>query len=97
MSSIKHGDRVKDKISQLTGIVIGITEWMYGCRRISVQPEQFKDGMIVDMFCVDEPQLKVLERGVITREAVAPTPRRHGPREDAQPRPQAQTRKEGSE
>ena len=66
MSRIALGDRVKDKISGLSGICIGITDWIYGCRRVSVQPEQSKDGVPVASFCGDEPQFWVVDAGVIT-------------------------------
>lgn len=84
MSNITLGDRVKDKISGLKGIAIGATNWLYGCRRITVQPEDSKDGKPCDTFCVDEPQLEVLKSAVV----VPPSPkqsepaRKHGPRPD---------------
>lgn len=34
------GDRVRDSISRLSGVVIGRTEWLYGCVRLTVQPEE---------------------------------------------------------
>jgi hypothetical protein len=77
----------------LTGIAIGMTTWMYGCRRIVVQPEESKDGKPVDTFCVDEPQLDIMKKGVMKSFAppqdAAPEQeqqRRHGPRPDAQRR-----------
>jgi len=57
---VQLGDRVKDKISGLKGIVIGVTEWPYGCRRITVQPEEAKDGRPADAFTVDDPQCDVV-------------------------------------
>lgn len=36
---VELGDRVKDKISGLKGIAVGISNYLYGCRRISIQPE----------------------------------------------------------
>lgn len=87
-AEIELGDRVKDRITGLKGIAVGETNWLYGCRRIVIQPETEKDGKPADTFCVDEPQLELLERGVIQpRQPVAaaevPPPRRHGPRPDA--------------
>jgi hypothetical protein len=84
MESINLGDRVKDRITGLAGIAIGITGWLYGCRRVTIQPEEAKDGRPADTFTVDEPQLDLVEAGVIApyETPVEPTPR-HGPRPDA--------------
>jgi hypothetical protein len=88
MSRIELGDRVRDRITKVGGIVVGTTEWLYGCRRIVIQPEGSKDGKPAETFCVDEPQLELLESGVIRRtpwpeaKAVPPPPRTGGPRPD---------------
>ena len=63
--TVNHGDRVQDKISGVTGIVVGITEWIYGCRRITIQPEETKDGSPVESCTFDEPQVKILKAGVL--------------------------------
>jgi hypothetical protein len=62
---VELGDRVADKISGFKGIAVGLTEWMYGCRRITIQPEETKDGSPVECAVFDEPQLKILARGVV--------------------------------
>ena len=62
---VELGDRVKDVITGMTGIVFGISDWLYGCRRITVQPEKEKDGKPAETFCVDEPQLKITKKGAI--------------------------------
>ena len=82
--SVQLGDRVKDKISGLKGIVIGVTEWLYGCRRITVQPEEAKDGKPADAFTVDDPQCDVVDRAAIAPAVVkSKQTRSHGPRQDA--------------
>jgi hypothetical protein len=65
MDRIELGDRVKDKISGLKGIAVAITQWLYGCRRVTIQPEELKDGKPVDNFTADEPQLDVVKKGVL--------------------------------
>ena len=40
---IQLGDRAKDRISGFEGIVIGIGQWLHGCRRISIQPTELRD------------------------------------------------------
>ena len=89
MSQVELGDRVKDKISGLKGIAIGVTNWLYGCRRITVQPEVATDGKPAEAFAADEPQLEIVKEGIIkpahpvvsAQDQKAP-PRRHGPRKD---------------
>jgi hypothetical protein len=83
---VELGDRVEDKITGLKGIAVGITNYLYGCQRIMVQPEESKDGKPVDTFYVDEPQLEIVDkRAVAGRVIKAEEERPHGPREDAQP------------
>ena len=86
MDRIELGDRVKDRITGLRGIAIGATDWLYACRRIVIQPERSKDNKPADTFCVDEPQLELVERAVIQppRPPVfkAPPPKTGGPRPD---------------
>lgn len=92
---INLGDRVKDTITGLKGIVIGKTEWLYGCLRLTVQPEESKDGKPADSFAVDEPQVELLKAAVIKARQIEQTPgrdaivRRHGPRADPSPRSSA--------
>ena len=60
---IQLGDSVKDRITGYTGIVIGITDWLHGCRRMTVQSQELKDGKPPDSLCIDEPQLEIVESG----------------------------------
>lgn len=59
--TIKLGDRVKDKYTPLEGTVMAIAEHLNGCRRMCVQSEEMKDGLPVDSYWLDEPQLKVIK------------------------------------
>ncbi len=83
---IQLGDRVVDKITGLKGIAIGETQWLYGCNRITIQPEEFKDGKPVDSFCVDREQLELVKAQVIIpkdkKEAEKKNPA--GPRESSE-------------
>ena len=62
---ITTGDQVKDRISGMTGIVVSITEHLYGCRRCYVQPQEVKDGKAVEGVMFDEPQLEILQQRAI--------------------------------
>lgn len=77
-TTIKLGQKVRDKLSGAEGTAIGMTEWLYGCRRVTVQPFATKEDKPTDAFVVDEPQLEVVE----DTPAPKATPK-HGPRTDA--------------
>jgi hypothetical protein len=61
--AVELGDKVKDVITGLEGIVTAIAEHLVGCRRMIVQPKGITDdGKMKESYWVDEPNLKVLER-----------------------------------
>lgn len=68
---VNLGDKVKDPVTNLEGIVIGRTEFLYGCTRIGVQPKISKDGKMPDAHWFDEPQLKVVKKAEIKRQTEA--------------------------
>jgi hypothetical protein len=57
MASIKLGDVARDTITGFEGVVIGDTKWLHGCRRLTLQPRELKDGKPIDPLSFDEPQL----------------------------------------
>lgn len=84
--SVNLGDKVRDRITGFEGIVIGITEWLWQCRRPIVQPATLQsDGKPIDSQSFDEPQLEVIEPGVFVPPLeIAARPKRRetgGPRE----------------
>ena len=60
--NVKTGDRVRDPLSELEGIVVARTDWMYGCVRVSIQPAEIKDGKPVDWVNLDEPQCEAVPK-----------------------------------
>lgn len=64
MSEIKLGCKAKDTITGFTGIVTSITEWLNGCRRVGIQPQELKDGSIVKEHVFDIEQLEYIDHGV---------------------------------
>ena len=58
------GDRVKDPITGMTGIVTCITTWLHGCIRIGVQPEKLKDGKPLEAIYFDQSQLELVKKRV---------------------------------
>jgi len=77
MPEVKLGSKVKDKITGLTGIAVARTCWLHGCVRVTIQPQELKDGKPLDNYTVDEPQCEVIEEE--KKPAAAP---RHGDREN---------------
>jgi hypothetical protein len=75
----KLGDLAQDKISGFKGIVMARCEWLYGCVRVTLQPQEVHDGKPVDQQTFDEDQVRVLTAGVESSET-APE-RRGGGRE----------------
>ena len=75
------GDLLKDRVSGLTGVAMGVTSYVYGCRRWGIAPRETKDGQPIAWAWFDEPQLDLLEPGVL---AVPNAPTTGGPRFDAQ-------------
>ena len=59
------GYEVEDVVSGLTGIAIARTDWLYGCIRICIQPPAM-DGKLPGTVSFDEPQLKIISKGVKT-------------------------------
>jgi hypothetical protein len=62
-NGIELGDEVRDTITGFTGVVIAEHKWLHGCRRLSVQPRELKDGKPIEHQTFDEPQLEVVKRG----------------------------------
>jgi len=63
--AIELGDRAKDAITGFEGIVVARAEWLNGCDRFIIQPEQLKDGKLIDSLWFDGPQLRLVKKGVI--------------------------------
>lgn len=59
------GDKVRDRVTGLTGIITARTEWINGCIRMLVQPQELKDGKPVDASSFDIEELELVTAGVI--------------------------------
>jgi hypothetical protein len=60
MFKYELGTEVKDKITGLKGIIVAKTEWLYGCIRYVVQPQQLHEGKPVESSSFDEDQIEVV-------------------------------------
>lgn len=67
------GDRAKDKITGFTGIIVAQTKWLNGCMRLTIEPEQLKDGKPIDPHSFDQDQVEV-----VSPEAMPMPPKKTG-------------------
>ena len=82
---IKLGDIARDRITGFEGIVIATTEWLYGCRRLTLQPQHLADGKMIDTVTFDEPQCILIHEGGAPLEVKTGGPRPE-PRRQPDPR-----------
>jgi hypothetical protein len=52
-----NGDKVKDNVTSLTGIIVATMVCLNGCIRYCIQPQELKDGKPVDGTYFDENDL----------------------------------------
>jgi hypothetical protein len=57
---IELGSTVRDKITGYTGLVVCRAEWLYGCRRYTVQAKELKDGKPIEPIGGDEDQFEIV-------------------------------------
>lgn len=55
------GDKAKDRISGFQGTIVAITEWLNGCRRITIASEQLFESKVVDNHTFDAEQVMKVE------------------------------------
>lgn len=65
MSMAKLGDKVKEVVSGLEGIVTCESLSLSGCRQILIVPQEVKDGKPVDGSWYDDSRCTVLQTGVV--------------------------------
>jgi hypothetical protein len=57
------GDRVKDRVSGFTGIVVSRTEYLNGCKQYGVNPP-IHEGKMVEGYNIDGQQLELVDGGL---------------------------------
>lgn len=78
MNEIKLGDVVRDTVTGFKGMVVAITQWLNGCRRLTVQPQELtNEGKPKDAEAFDELQL-----AVVSAKKHVPETATGGPRDD---------------
>lgn len=62
LNIIQLGDNVRDTITGFKGRVVGITDWLYQCRRLGLQASNLdKDGQPLSLQWFDELQCETIE------------------------------------
>jgi hypothetical protein len=58
---MKLGDVVRDRISGFTGVVTSRTEYLNGCVRWAVSPQQLHEGKPIEAQYFDEEQIEAVD------------------------------------
>lgn len=70
--AIPLGARVKDKITGFQGIVVARSEYLHGCWRVCIQPEELQEGKIAEAHWFDEPQVELIQENVVATSGKEP-------------------------
>jgi hypothetical protein len=73
------GDILRCRLTSATGIAVGYTEYLYGCRRWNLQIGETTNGKPAEWIAFDEPQL---ERVATASSTATPARVTGGPRPD---------------
>ena len=74
MKTIKLGQRLKDKVTGLTGIATSRCEYLNGCVQFAIQPPVNEKGENVTDIWIDEGQLEFVDHGVLPESKPKPKP-----------------------
>ena len=69
---IKLGDNVRDNISGFSGIATGRSEFLFGCKRILIEPKELKDGIPISGQWIDEQRIELVEEEMRTKPVLEP-------------------------
>jgi hypothetical protein len=64
------GDRVKDRVTELEGIITTRTEHLNGCKQYGINPPVDKDGKMREGYNIDGEQLDLVDEGLNKRPIV---------------------------
>lgn len=57
---VELGDIARDTITGFEGVVISTTKWLNGCVRYAIQPQQLKDGKVIEPEWFDSQQVELV-------------------------------------
>lgn len=78
-NEIRLGDVARDTITGFSGVVVCVAKWLHGCERLTLQPQELRDGKPVDLQTFDRPQLEL-----VTPRVAKGTSNTGGPRPEPQ-------------
>lgn len=81
-TDINLGDIAKDTITGFTGVVVAESRYLNGCMRMSLQPQELRDGKPIEWQAFDVEQIELVSRAQPRK--VEPS---GGPRPDVTRRP----------
>jgi hypothetical protein len=64
MDRIRLGQRIRDRVSGLTGIATARLEYLNGCTQYCISPPVDKDGKRVEGWYVDQQTLELVDNGI---------------------------------
>lgn len=67
LHKIELGDEVKHIHTGFKGIATQYTEYISGCRRITITPKVKKDGTLGDSMAFDEPEIEIIKSKKVVR------------------------------
>lgn len=70
---IKLGQRGRDKITELEGIIIGRCQYLTGCDQYGIVPPS-KDGVVKDAQWFDEARIEIIGSGVSIEDVTGEVP-----------------------
>lgn len=79
--SIELGKQGRDKISGLTGIIIGRAEYLFGCAQYGIVPRIGANGEPSIATWLDEGRVEVIGDGIVAQDVQVDRP--GGPQRDA--------------
>jgi len=62
------GKKAKDKITGFSGILTARVEYLTGCNRYAVQPQELKDGKPIESMYFDEAQIEIISEGITPKD-----------------------------
>ncbi len=60
--TIQLGDIAKDSVSGFRGVVVATTQWLNGCDRITIQPQELYNGQPIEGHTFDALQVELVEK-----------------------------------
>lgn len=67
MNNIYLGCEAKDTITGYVGIVVCISDWLNGCRRVTIQAKELKGGIPLENQTFDVEQVNLVSSGLQTQ------------------------------